>query len=181
MIMSLHRNLILKNTVMDSSSQFYTTRDSLLPRLLNFYKELHEILKKFDVNPIIYGSLAYRYHTKDTSIPIHDIDLLVPQIKFSQITKGLDEQKISYELMPHHSIETFKDDLKIDIDSIEFFLDPRSRETSKFVLEDIELSIINKNSLTGIYQEALDNMPADKKLDNKRNGYQKKLDKLRLQ
>jgi hypothetical protein len=151
-----------------------------LKKLLDFYKDIANIFDELNLNPIVYGSLAYYYHTRDNSISIHDFDLLIKESSFPKIVKLLDKQRgIRYKVMPYHSIEIFKDELKIDIDSLEYFLPKKSKATNEFSLKNVTFNIINKNSLIWIYQDALKNMPADRKLDKRITDYQKKLKKLK--
>lgn len=155
------------------------TKETASEKLFDFGKQIFDILQRLNISPIVYGSLAYFYHTNDTSLPVRDIDLLLPESNFAKISEMLDKEKnITYKLMPYHSIEVFRDGLEIDIDSIEHFLDPRSREFHKSTINDLDLNILNKESLASIYKEALDNMPQEKDLDEKRNKYQKKLGNL---
>ncbi len=155
--------------------------DSMKP-LFCFYKKIYKIFYKLNIEPIIYGSLAYFYYTKDKTIPIKDIDLLVPESNFICIQKILDSLKnITYKVMPWHSIEVFENGMKIDIDSIEHFLDPRPREFNKATFGDLNLNFLNRDLLINIYEEALLNMPKEPKLDEKRKKYQKKLENLKMQ
>ncbi len=155
--------------------------DSTKP-LFCFYKKIYKIFDKLNVEPIVYGGLAYFYYTKDRTIPIKDIDLLVPESDFIRIQEMLDSQKnITYKVMPWHSIEVFENGMKIDIDSVEHFLDPMSREFNKAIFGDLNLNFLNRDSLINIYEEALLNMPKELKLDKKRKKYQKKLKNLKMQ
>ena len=154
---------------------------NLSKELTSFAKEIYVLLDEIDIKPIIYGSLAYSYHTKDKTLPIRDIDLLVPESYFTSIIKILDTKKnIIYQITSHHSIEVFKDNLKIDIDSIEYYLDPRSREYSKTTINNTEYNFLNITSLIDIYKRALSDMPLEPKLDKKRKEYQKKLKNMKI-
>lgn len=148
-------------------------------KLLEFGKQILDICDKLEIMPIVYGSLAYFFYTEDETLPVNDIDFLVPESFFSDLMKELDKlEGVKYKKMPYHSIESFKGEMEIDLDSIEYFLDPRSREEAIMEINEMKFHIINKDSLIDIYQEALDNMPQEKNLDEKRSRYQKKLDNL---
>lgn len=148
--------------------------------VLAFGKQILEICTTLNVQPIVYGSLAYFAHTQDESLPVNDIDFLVPEEFFDDLMKELDGlEGVRYEKMPYHSIECFKGDIEMDLDSIEHFLAPRPRDAVDFKIEGLTFSVVNKDTLADIYQEALDNMPDDRHLDEKRAKYQRKLDNLK--
>ena len=132
------------------------------------------------MTPIVYGGLAYFYYTKDENIAINDLDLLVPESKFTELIKLLNKQKnLVYKKMPYHSIEVFDKDFKIDLDSIEYFLDPRSRTTHKIQIDNLEFNILNTEALIDIYEKALKGIPNIIKFDKKRKNYIKKLKNLK--
>jgi len=156
-----------------------SSKTELAKPLSAFLRQIYGIFSELNIDPIVYGGLAYHYHTKDSSLPISDIDLLVPEKNFRVIQKSLDKlQNVSYQTMPYHSIEVFKKELRIDIDSLESYLGSRSQQSNLAKFGGLGLKILNRNSLISIYRESLKNMPADPKLDEKRNKYKTKLAKL---
>lgn len=149
-------------------------------KVLAFGDEILQLCSELSITPIVYGSLAYFAHTKDESLPVNDIDFLVPEKFFDQLLKKLSEMKgVTFEKMPYHSIEVYKDGIEMDLDSMEHFLDPRPRDASVVEINGREYRVVNKPALIQIYQEALDNMPDERHLDDKRAKYQKKLDTLK--
>lgn len=149
-------------------------------RLLKFAKKVLEICERHSVSPIVYGGLAYFAHTRDQSLPVQDLDLLVPEEAFSDLVLELKNiDGVTFVQQPWHSIEVSKGDLKIDFDSAEHFLHPRSHGVVIVDVQGAVFSILNKDALASIYQEALDNMPNDKELDEKRAKYLKKLNNLK--
>lgn len=156
------------------------TNKEKFKEVLTFGKQILDICNKLDIQPVVYGSLAYFAHTQDESLPVNDIDFLVPEASFERLMKELDVLVgIRYEKMPYHSIECFKGDIEIDLDSIEHFLDPRPRDTIEYTINGLKFRAVNKDTLADIYQEALKNMPDERHLDEKRKKYQKKLDNLK--
>jgi hypothetical protein len=149
-------------------------------KVLAFGSEILGVCRELSITPVVYGSLAYFSHTQDESLPVNDIDLLVPEATFDALQKKLSQLKgVKFERKPYHSIEAFKDGIEIDLDSIEYFLDPRSRDAELVVVHGIEFQIVNRSTLVEIYQEALANMPDERHLEEKRARYQKKLDTLK--
>jgi hypothetical protein len=158
----------------------YPANKEKFREVLVFAKQILDICNKIDIQPLVYGSLACFAHTEDVTLPVNDIDFLVPEASFDDLMKELDGlEGVRYEKMPYHSIECFKGDIEIDLDSIEHFLDPRPRDSVSFEIDGLTFSIVNKDTLADIYQEALDNMPDERHLDEKRAKYQRKLDNLR--
>lgn len=148
--------------------------------LIAFSKEILSICDHLSIKPVVYGSLAYFGHTGDSSLPVRDLDLLVPEAKFPELLEALSKlENIRYELMPYHSIEVYRGELEVDLDSIEHFLDPRSRKTVVKEIGGLTVNLLNRESLISIYQEALDNMPHIEKLDEKRAKYTMKLNNLK--
>lgn len=148
--------------------------------ILSFAEQILAICKELRVTPIVYGSLAYFFHTEDETLPVNDIDFLVPESSFAALMDGISKIKgVKYQKMPYHSIEVFKDGIELDFDSMEHFLGKRPKDSTCIEINAIELQILNRDSLASIYQEALDNMPMEKRLNEKGSNYQRKLDNLR--
>ncbi len=149
-------------------------------KVLVFGAQILEMCRELSITPVVYGSLAYFAHTQDESLPVNDIDFLVPETVFDHLIEKLSELKgIKFEKKPYHSIEVFKDGIEIDLDSIEHFLDPRPRDAAPMMIHGTSFQIVNRQTLIEIYQEALVNMPDERHLDEKRARYQKKLDNLK--
>lgn len=149
-------------------------------KVLAFGREVLNMCAELSITPIVYGSLAYFAHTKDESLPVNDIDFLVSEASFDDLMEKLDAMEgVRYEKMPYHSIEAFKGDIEIDLDAIEHFLDPRPRDAEMAEIKGVQFQILNKSALIEIYQEALNYMPDERHLDEKRAKYQRKLDNLK--
>lgn len=158
----------------------YPANKERFQKVLAFGKEILDVCKELSITPLVYGSLAYFLHTKDETLPVNDIDFLVPEASFQALMEKLAGlQGVKYEKTPYHSIEVFKGEIEIDLDAIEHFLDPRPREVTTVVINGIEFQVLNRASLIETYQEALDKMPAEKRLNEKGIKYQKKLENLR--
>jgi len=77
--------------------------------LLEFLQELLPICESLNIKPIIYGSLAYGYYSRDESININDIDVLIPESFFQEISKQATSKGFSYEETNYHSLKIYKD------------------------------------------------------------------------
>jgi len=148
--------------------------------LLAFAGEILKLCRELSVVPIVYGGLAYLYYTEDESISVRDLDLLVPESAFPDFIRLLDQQNdLTCKLMPYHSLEVFKGDFEIDLDATGHFLGTRSSKTEQVEIAGMLFHMINLESLIGIYQEGLDNMPAIRKLDEKKKRSEYKLRNLK--
>ena len=68
---------------MNMTKIFYKPKNQdYFEKLLSFSKVLFYICEKYNIQPIVYGSLAYAFFTRDEKIEINDIDLLVPEEAF---------------------------------------------------------------------------------------------------
>ncbi|EKE27328.1 MAG: hypothetical protein ACD_3C00223G0005 [uncultured bacterium (gcode 4)] len=152
-----------------------TVNDNKFQELLDFGKIISYICWQLSITPILYWSLACFYHTQDRNMIIKDLDFLVNEDSFPELILLLGQYDISYELKPWQSIVISKDDLKIDIDSAERYLSPRSGETILTQIGDSKFNILNIISLIDIYQEAIDNMPLNNDFQKQRWLYEKKL------
>jgi len=149
-------------------------------KLLKFGEVIFNICNKVNVSPVIYGSLACFYHTKNENMKVNDLDLLVPENSFPDFINQLKNHKeLTYEKMQYPSIVVHSDDLKIDLDSIEKYLFPRSASTESTKIDGISYNILNPDSLIDIYQEAVDRMPRTKEFDKQRELYLNKIDSLK--
>lgn len=128
-------------------------------RLLRFGRRILEICDELKITPITYGSLAYFCHTNDHTMPVHDIDFLVPEDAFSMLMESLERENIPHELKSWPSIVCDLDGSVIELDSMEQYLFPRSSAYEAMRIDGVEFHILNRGSLADIYQEAIDGMP----------------------
>lgn len=142
-------------------------------KLLSFAKELFEICKELNIKPIVYGSLPYASYTRDETISINDIDLLVPESSFSKIIDKIKENKeLRYEETDYHSLKIFKDDVKITFDAIEEYYKDLPYDFVEVKINDVLFTIIPLRALKEIYKRGKETIPI------KREQYSKKLEKL---
>ena len=137
------------------------------------------ICENLKIIPIVYGSFACFYHTQDENMPVNDLDLLVPEDSFPELINILKKNNIIHKEMTWTSIVCTIDNSKIELDSIERNLGIRSKETIYIQVGDSGFNIINRISLTDIYQEAVDRMPETQEFAKQKALYKGKLDKLK--
>lgn len=158
---------------------FPRNKDSF-QELIKFGNIILDICVELKIAPIIYGGLAYFYYTKDMNIPVGDLDILIPEESFQQFVKILQEKKINYKEMPEwKSIVCMQENLKVDIDSIEYCLKENKRNTVSINIEDREFHILNLESLIKVYKISVDNMPETLEFKKQRELYSIKLNNLK--
>lgn len=112
-------------------------------------------------------------------MPVNDLDLLVPEKAFPELIKMLTKNHIQHEEMPWTSIVCKMAHAKVELDSIERNLASRIRKVHKINIGNLQLDILNLESLTSIYQEAVDRMPDTEEFKKQKGLYAKKLNNLK--
>jgi hypothetical protein len=90
-------------------------------RLSKFGREVVDICGDLGVAPVLYAGLAAFAYTRDTGIAVHDLDLLVPEARYPEITRVLEERGIEHVVREWHVLQVLRGDLKIELDSMEFW------------------------------------------------------------
>ncbi|MFH1607926.1 MAG: hypothetical protein ABIA78_02235 [archaeon] len=97
----------------------YPKNKELFKELILFAKKIIKICKDNKITPVIYGSFAHFYHTKDENMKVNDIDILVRGKNLVKVTEVLKENKIKFRYYPEHStIIIKKGKLRVEIDNI---------------------------------------------------------------
>ena len=142
-------------------------------KLIPFAQRIIKICKDNDLIPVIYGSYSMFHHTKDSSIVVNDIDMIVPKKDFPKITKILKKENIKHTYIreyPDNKMSTItieENGLKVELDETgkdyatineQNILDA-SEEIDFF---GIKLRIVSIEQLADIYQTAYHRSKEDK-------------------
>ena len=123
--------------------------------LLHFSKEILDLYKKIKIIPIAYGGLVFFAYVKDKKIIVNDLDFLVPESSFKKIIKVLKKKKIKYNYLPKwHIIQIFNGNLKVEMDSIEYWQKDLPRSFKNIDFNGFIIKAVNLNSLRNIYKKA---------------------------
>lgn len=97
----------------------YPKNKEYFKRLVSFSKKIISILQENKIKPVIYGSFAHFYYTKDEGMKINDIDLMVHKKDLPKTVEMLKKHKIKHKYVPEYSTIIIKQEgLKVEIDSI---------------------------------------------------------------
>lgn len=130
-------------------------------KLIPFAQKIISICREAGFDPVIYGSFAHFYQTKDKAIDVNDIDLAIPKKYFPEIVKLLKKYGIKHEYLPQWGtciVERGK--LKVEIDVFSGVYKTLKEETLyKNVFDKIDfygtpVKIIKIRHLEDIYTSA---------------------------
>jgi len=128
-------------------------------RLIPFAKKIIEICRENNIEPLLYGSFSHFYHTKDKTMNVNDIDLIIPKKDFSKIVKEL-KKKTNAKIIPENgtiaksgTIIIKKGKLKVELDEPGIISeeDLEKRRFEKIDFYGIDVKIICLNDLENIY------------------------------
>ncbi len=141
--------------------------------LLFWGNEVDKLCRQNNIQPIVYGSLAYIFYTHDKGVAINDIDFLVPEdsfLKIIELVKTIPET--SCQTTDWHSVIFFKDGYKIECDGIEYYLKNIDFQVITATINGKEFELIDKEALKSVYHQGSENIPT------KKDVYSYKLQKL---
>jgi len=132
-------------------------------RLLAFAQVLFSMCSELNVQPVVYGSLAYAFYTKDEKININDIDLLVPEASFPRIVAAVKTNpSVTYEETTYHSLKLFRDGVKISFDSIEEYYRDLPCNFMEGKINGIAFRLVPQEALKEVYKRGAETIPMKK-------------------
>ena len=141
--------------------------------LIKFGQEIVNILDSLEIEPILYGSLAYRYYSKDKKTKVNDVDMLVREKYFEEIQRELRKRKIkSRYSRKWHVLQIFNGKLLVELDSVDFWQKGRVEVGKKVNIEGLKVKVISLGGLRKIYRKSV------KECTKNPKDYKKKLEGL---
>jgi len=141
--------------------------------LESFANEANKLCRKNGISPIVYGSLAYIFYTRDETIAINDVDFLVSENDFEKITRLLTAiPGTTYETTDYHSIKFFNNACKIAFDDISHYLGDRKWQSLEAIINEKHFELVDRETLKFVYEQGANNIPI------KKDAYHAKLEKL---
>lgn len=143
-------------------------------KLKEFAKKVIKLCRKAGFEPVIYGSYAHFFYTRDESMNVNDIDLWIPESKYSLLIKLLNEKGIKYKYYEKwHTMSIENGKLKVEADSLDYWykdikrkLFPRKFNKIDFFGEPVK--IITLKNMEAFYEVALKNSTKTKPKVKKR-------------
>jgi len=150
------------------------------PRNKDFYlklialgQECLKICEGLNIHPIIHGSVAYMFYTKDNDIEVHDLDLLIPESVMGILAAELAKHNIAHKLTDHPTIKVIKDEAIVSFHSLEYFTNNLPRSSITVDIEGSKFQVLNLEALKKGYEISI-------KLEPERTDkYSKRLIKLK--
>jgi hypothetical protein len=126
-----------------------------LIELISFGKEIISICLKNGVTPVLYGSYLFRHYTKNKLAVPHDIDFYIPDEFNDKIIAILKKKKVRYKYLKEWScLMIYKNDLKVDLDGINFLYDG-PRDFKSFNFDGLKIKCLSLNGLMHIYKKSI--------------------------
>ena len=142
-------------------------------QLLAFGDDLQRRCRADAIDPIVYGSLAYLYYTRDCSIAIDDIDFLVPERHFPAVMAAVAAMPgTRTETTVYHSVKFFRDGAKIAFDASEHYGPVPGFEPVKVEINGRSFRLLDLANLREAYRRGVETIPV------KAAAYRSKLERL---
>ena len=125
-------------------------------RLLAFCREVMAVCTELGIAPVLSGSLAVFGYTQDGTMEIHDIDLACSALEFPRLQCALGAQGIHSELRPWHVLQALRDDLKVEFDSMEYWLADLPGEYQTLVVDGVRFKVMGLSGLRELYRRGLE-------------------------
>jgi len=126
-------------------------------RLIKFFKEVLEICDEMNIVPVLNGSLAVFVFTKDQEMNVNDVDLFCSETEFPRIINALKERDIGYKLREWHVLQVLRDDLIVELDSVEYWYKDLPVECEILQVDNHRVSMLGLNSLIEFYRQGMKN------------------------
>ena len=133
-------------------TDIYPANKEHLEKLIPFAQEIITLCKENEISPIIYGSFAHFYYTKDKSLNVNDIDLLIPKKEFSKILKEIKKKIKAEVILDGGTIIIKKGKIIIELDSSEENeLNKLQKKLTQIDFYGTDIKIIGLKDLEKIY------------------------------
>lgn len=148
--------------------------------LLAFLRQVVDICAETGAAPILNGSLAVLAYTMQTEMEVHDIDLLFPEARFPRMIALLEEKGIDYRVKEWHVLQILRDDLKIELDSMEYWMESLPLQTDLLQIADFRIQIVRLEILRELYRRGVEGTAnqSDENIKRKYEGLKAKYDAL---
>jgi len=133
---------------------FPKNKDKFL-RLIEFFREVLDICSDLSIPLVLNGSLAVFAYTENQDMYINDIDLFCSETEFPRIMTVLEERNIDYKLREWHVLQILKDDLKIELDSMEYWYKDLPMDYETLQIDNCQITVLSLDSLREFYRQGV--------------------------
>jgi len=124
-------------------------------RLLEFCKEVVALCSDLGIEPVLTGSLAVFGYTQSQAIEVNDIDLACSELEFPGLSRALDAKGFAHELKEWHVLQVRKDDLKVEFDSMEYWMAGLQEDYDTLMLDGCTLKVVGLAGMKELYRRGL--------------------------
>lgn len=135
-------------------SHFPKNKDKFL-RLIEFFKEVLDICSEVNIAPVLNGSLAVFAYTENQEMNVNDVDLSCSEMEFPKIISILEERDIRYKLREWHVLQILRDDLKVELDSMEYWYKDLPMDCETLQIDNYRVNMLGLNSLMEFYRQGM--------------------------
>jgi len=140
-------------------------------RLIEFCKEVLDICNDLSISPVLNGSLAVFTYTENQDMNVNDVDLFCSETEFPRIISVLEERSIRYKLREWHVLQILKDDLKVELDSMEYWYKDLPIVCETLQMDNYKINMLGLNSLRELYRQGMKDS-ANKTEENEKIKYE---------
>ena len=124
-------------------------------RLIEFFKEVLDICGELNVRLVLNGSLAVFAYTGNHEMDVNDVDLTCSEMEFPRIISVLEERYIGYKWREWHVLQIFRNDLKVELDSVEHWYQGLPMDCEILQVDNHQVSVLGLNSLMEFYRQGM--------------------------
>ena len=140
-------------------------------RLIEFFKEVLDICGELHIRLVLNGSLAVFAYTENHEMDVNDVDLACSEMEFPRIISVLDESGIGYKLREWHVLQIVRDDLKVELDSVEYWYKDLPMDCETLQVDTYTVNILGLHSLMEFYRQGMKDR-VEKAGENERMKYE---------
>ena len=133
-------------------------------------KKVLDICHDLAITPVLNGSLAVFVYTGNQAMSVNDVDLSCSEAEFPKVMGVLEERGISYRLKEWYVLQILKDDLKIELDSMEYWYKDFAIDYETLQIDDYQVKMFGLKSLRECYRRGMKDS-AEKTDENERRKY----------
>jgi hypothetical protein len=120
--------------------------------LLAFTREILEVCRGLEIEPVASGSLVVWLYTYDETLDVNDIDLSCSESDFECLAGALSGRGITVALTDWHVLQARRGELKVEFDSQEYWMRDLSQETVAAQIGELSLRVVSRDALIELYR-----------------------------